>query len=191
VDDEVVDALRDASSATRRLVDIVDDLHLLARLDDDDDGRLGPLHLASIVETAMSHVAARARARNVVLTSGVPSNLSVRGDASLLGRGLVALLDALVRGAPSSPSPMVLAISATTNSTESASSTVDVVLGLRADGLGDDAPTPSSELPGAGLGVLLAVRAVRACGGAIVLEPGAFVPRVSVRLPVRGDDDVG
>ncbi|HEX7939332.1 MAG TPA: ATP-binding protein [Gemmatimonadaceae bacterium] len=87
--------------AARRLTRIVDDLFLLARAD---SGHLVPrrvdLHLDEVVQDAVRGVRQVADARGVRVTLDAAIEAPFSGDADLLGRVLLNLLDNAIRHSP-------------------------------------------------------------------------------------------
>ncbi|AKV00980.1 Sensor protein [Labilithrix luteola] len=182
---EVAEAIRDAGSATKRLVEIVEDLATLARLHDASNVRDNRMFLAPVVSAAIGACQARAQTRNVVLSSDVPASLETTGDASLFSRALAALLDATVRGAR--PSAKIVT---SARERDADGRWLEMVIAVADEDPRDDAHEGGegsvADLPGSGLGTLLATRIVDVHGGSVTVVSGNMVPRITVRVPARG-----
>lgn len=178
---EVAEAIRDAGSATKRLVEIVEDLATLARLHDESNVRENRMFLAPLVSAAIAACQGRAQTRSVVLSSDVPLTLESTGDASLCSRALAALLDATVRAAR----PGSTIVTSASDVDVDGKRWLEITLGLANDTDEGETAGSVSDLPGSGLGTLLATRIFEAHGGAVSVVSGNLVPRITVRVPAR------
>ena len=90
--------IQDAAS---RLTRVVEDLFLLARADAGHQVvRAEPLYLEDVVQDAVRAMSTVARGRNVAITVTESAELPLSGDADLLGRLVLNLLDNAVRYSP-------------------------------------------------------------------------------------------
>jgi signal transduction histidine kinase len=176
---DALDAIRDASTATSRLVAIVDDLHSLARLDRAGLVSHGPTDIAALVRSVAGAAAIRLIARGLTFVSTVPASAIVEGDADLLAQSLHAIVDACARGAPAGTSlEIVVRMSA-----DDAPAEVEIEVGQV--GTAPAGPETSSldALSSAGIRVYVALQIVRAHGGSLKVIPTATMPRALMRLP--------
>lgn len=179
---DVAEAIRDAGSATKRLVEIVEDLATLARLHDEANVRENRMFLAPLVNAAIASCQGRAQTRSVVLSSDVPPALESTGDASLCSRALAALLDATVRAAR----PASTIVTSASEKDIDGKRWLEITIGLANDTEATDEIVGGvSDLPGSGLGTLLATRIIEAHGGAVSVVSGNLVPRITVRVTAR------
>jgi heavy metal sensor kinase len=95
---EAIAVMQDAS---RRLTRIVDDLFLLARADSGHQlVRVAPLYLEEVVDDATRAVRPLADRRGVRIDVNQPDESPFRGDADLLGRLVLNLLDNAIKHSP-------------------------------------------------------------------------------------------
>ncbi len=182
--EEAVDAVRDASTAASRLMSIVDDLALLARLETDDALRDEALDLTTIIGNVTATASARLAARDITVSSTAPVALQMNGDAELLTRSLDALIDASARGVP--PGTCIELAARVTNAEQATGATIEVIeieIGQR----GTVAAGPETDALDAfgtgGLGPYLAQEAALLHGGSLVVIPTSTMPRALLRLP--------
>ncbi|HVX39358.1 MAG TPA: ATP-binding protein [Gemmatimonadaceae bacterium] len=179
--------------AARRLTRIVDDLFLLARADSGSvAARREPLYLEELVYDATRSVRPLADSRNVRVELGEVIEAPFAGDADLLGRLLLNLLDNAIKH---SPAGGVVAVDMARRNGAYAISVVDAGPGVPAEDReriferfvrleptrDPDSPRPS----GAGLGLAISRRIAEAHGGALALvdsRPGRTEFRIT--LPV-------
>ena len=180
--------------AALRLTRIVDDLFLLARAD---AGHLvvqqRPVYLEDVVDGAARSVRQLADARGVRVQLGNLVEAPLRGDADLLGRIVLNLLDNAIKHAP--PGETV-AIGMERRNDDVAVSVVDAGPGIPADARGRlferffraEASRPRHEdgaSGGAGLGLAIARRIAEAHGGRLELissRPGHTEFRLTLPL---------
>jgi len=200
------DLTADLLTDVERLSRLVDDLLVLARLDEEVALRRGPVDLAAVVEEVVGRYAG---ARVPVTVVGAGQGAHVDGDVDVLQRVLGNLIDNAVRHASTSvtaelstsDADAVLTVSDDgpgvpaaerervfdrfTRLDAARSRLVDGGAGGRADG-GADGGTG-----GAGLGLAIVRQAVRRHGGTVTLDDVRSTDprglRVVVRLPARRD----
>jgi heavy metal sensor kinase len=186
-----IEIMQDAS---RRLTRIVDDLFLLARAD---AGHLvvqqRPVFLEDVVDGAARSVRQLADARGVRVQLGNLVEAPLRGDADLLGRIVLNLLDNAIKHAP--PGETV-AIGMERRNDAVAVSVVDAGPGIPVEAMGRlferffraEASRPRHEdgaSGGAGLGLAIARRIAEAHGGRLELitsRPGHTEFRLTLPL---------
>jgi signal transduction histidine kinase len=99
--EEVIEALMDATEATRRLQQMVDDLLTVARLDEAQfPVRFESVHLGALVHALLGEHEQKAKLRGVSISSN-DADAIVRADPMLLKRVIENLLDNSLRHAPS------------------------------------------------------------------------------------------
>jgi heavy metal sensor kinase len=104
-EDEYRDAIAVIQDASRRLTRIVDDLFLLARADSGHQVvRVAPLYLEEVVDDATRAVRPLAERRGVRIDINQLEESPLRGDADLLGRLVLNLLDNAIKHSPSDSS---------------------------------------------------------------------------------------
>lgn len=181
--EEALDAVRDATSAADRLLTLVDDLDVLARLGEGGVASGGTAAIVPLVISVVSGASTRLARRGVTVEVKDPYTgrpLETTGDGRILARSLTALVDYTSRGAPIGACVEVRVAEAV-----SASGGREVEIGIALRGTVEAAP---SELgfdrhERTNLGVYVARRVVEAHRGSIELVPTASLPRVVVRLP--------
>lgn len=194
---EYREALETVRASSLRLTRIVDDLFLLARAD---AGQLplrrAPLYLEEVVHEAARGVQRLAAQRGVRVVVPALAQAPLRGDAEMLGRVLLNLLDNALKHAPPGTAVAVAMDEAAggrcaVTVTDEGPGIPDAVQprifdrfvrGDRARSAGDGDPG------GAGLGLAIARRIVELHGGTLELVrsvPGQTVFRVT--LPVEAD----
>ncbi len=182
--------------ASRRLTRIVDDLFLLAR---SDAGHLvvhrAPLYLEDIVDDAARSVRPLADRRRVTVSTGPMIESAMHGDADLLGRLLLNLLDNAIKH---SPEHGTVTVEMARRDDWAIVTVVDEGLGIPTDARErvferfyrvDSARTrqETSHSSGAGLGLAIARRIAEAHGGRLDLgESGPGRTVFQVTLPVDG-----
>jgi len=179
--EDAVDAVRDASTAASRLMTIVDDLALLARLESEDAGHDGAVELAAIIGSVTATASARLAARSITVSTAAPGALPATGDGELLKRALDALIDASARGAP--PGTCIELVARVTSGERGSGATIEIEIGQR----GTVAAGPETDALDAfgtgGLGLYLAQEAAQLHGGSLVVIPTSTMPRALLRLP--------
>ena len=178
--------------AARRLTRIVDDLFLLARAD---AGHLvaqqNAIYLEDVVDGAVRSVRHLADARGVRVQLGNLVEAPLRGDADLLGRIVLNLLDNAIKHAPSGGTVTVLMERRNSDVTVSV---VDTGPGIPAEAVGrlferffraeaSRLRTDDGASGGAGLGLAIARRIAEAHGGRLDLvtsRPGHTEFRLTV-----------
>ncbi len=180
--------------AARRLTRIVDDLFLLAR---SDAGHLvvhrSTIHLEDVVDDTTRAMRPLAERRHVQMELRAVVEAPVEGDADLLGRLLLNLLDNASKHSPAGGTVSV--------SMERMAGSVDVCVADEGPGIPPDAREriferffrvdaartreETSHTSGAGLGLAIARRIAEAHGGRLELQesrPGRTVFRLSMPL---------
>jgi signal transduction histidine kinase len=175
---DILDAVHDAGAATGRMMTIVDDLDTLAHLEAGEAVAREPVDIVAIVASGE-----RFAARRVEVSSEAAGHVDMVGDAGLLSRSLEALVDACARGATSGACVELKARVVPRAEAQGGRELIEIAVGLR--GVGADAPPVASlaALSSGGLGVYLALRAIEAHGGSVLVVPTESVPRVIARLP--------
>ena len=188
--DEYRDSMSVVQDAAQRLTRIVDDIFLLARAD---AGHLvmsvAPVHLEELVHDIVRAVRPIAERRSIRLEIGDVVEAPTRGDADLIGRVLLNLLDNAIKH--SEPGGVVEVRMSTAGATHSIS-VIDQGAGVpaemqeriferffRADSARSRAE--SSATSGAGLGLAIARRIAELHGGTLTLV-GSRPGRTEFRL---------
>jgi heavy metal sensor kinase len=188
-----VTIMRDAA---RRLTRIVDDLFLLARADSGHPvARLESLYLEEVVHDAARSVRQVAEQRRVRVELRDVVEAPLKGDADLLGRLLLNLLDNAIKHAPEGGS-VELGLTR-----ENGTYRIDVVddgPGIPRDAQGkvferffraesESTPSANGATSGAGLGLAIARRIAEIHGGQLdLVESRPGHTRFRVSLPVAG-----
>lgn len=178
--EDVLDAVADATAASNRLATIIDDLDTLARLGKEGIAASDPIAITSLVASVASAASERLARRGMTVVAVASRSVFTRGDVGLLDRSLSALIDATTRGAPSGACVEV------TVRERSPAESLPLEIGIALQGVvaDDDATAGSLDaLESAGLGVYVALRAVEAHGGTLEVIPTSSLPRIVVRLP--------
>lgn len=178
-EDEYRASLTVIRDAARRLTRIVDDLFALARVDSDNVAmRRERLYVEELVDDALRMVRPLADARAVRLDLRAATEAPVDGDADLLGRLLVNLLDNAIKHSPEGD---VVAVEMRRRGAG-----VDVVVVDHGQGIPESdrervfqrfvrlesdgaSGSEQTERTGAGLGLAIARRIAEAHGGSLVL----------------------
>lgn len=179
--EDILDAVRDATTATTRILGILEDLDTLSRLETADASGYGVIELSEVIARVAVATNARTEPRGVDVVSLATAPIHARGDDKLLARALEALVDVCVRAVPSAGS---VEVDARVVEAESEARWVEISIGLRGT-VATDGHTASIEaLSSGGLGVYLALRVVEEHGGSLLVHPTTTVPRTTVRLPL-------
>jgi len=184
---DVLEAVRDASTATERLLVIVEDLELLVKLE-----RGGPIgrervELGGLLGRVSSSAGARLGDRGLTLACTAPFALETTGDAHLLTRSIEALIEGCVRGAPSGACLELEARAVAASVVDGVAVDAHVLIEVGLAGAVIDSAPPSAvnldALANGGLGVYLAMKVAEAHGGSLLVRPTATVPRLRLTLP--------
>ena len=207
---ELRDALDVVRTESRRLGRIVDDLFLLARADAGQlPVRMAPIYLEEVLETSARAARALAAARGVALDAPPADEAPFTGDAHLLGRLVLNLLDNAVKYTPAGGHVWLRLTRQPATPAGPAAYTIaveDTGCGVGEDARarlferffrGDAARTRAKQAPGdedapadgraggAGLGLAIAQWIAEAHGGTVTLAAtGPHGSRFEVRLPV-------
>jgi heavy metal sensor kinase len=190
-EDEYRASMTIVRDAARRLTRIVDDLFVLARSDTEHvEARRAPLHLEELVHDAARAVRPLAEARNVRVDMGDMIEAPLRGDADLLGRLLLNLLDNAIKH---SPDAGVVTIAMSRSRDRFDVTVADEGPGIpsadrdrifeRLVRLDTGEPANNDSATGAGLGLAIARRIAEAHGGSVVVadsRKGCTVFRLSL-----------
>ena len=171
---DALDAIRDALTASTRLILIVDDLDLLGRLDGATVAR-SAVDIGAIVGQVSAAVIGPLGARGISLASLAPSGIVVKGDAPLIRRSIESLVDVSARGSASGSCVEV--------EVRRVAGHVEIEVGVRGVPVSGAPEVSIDSLATAGLGGYLAFRVAEAHGGTMHVLPTAAFPRVVVRLP--------
>lgn len=178
---DVVEAVRDATTATTRILGILEDLDALSRLEAGDASEHGVIELSAVLGRVAAAINARLEPRGVDVVSLSTVPVHARGDGKLVERALEALVEVCVRGVPSKGS---VEIDARVVDGEGEPRWVEISFGLRGT-VATDGQTASIEaLSSGGIAVYLAMRVVEEHGGSLVVHPTTTVPRTTLRLPL-------
>jgi len=175
---DALDAVRDATIASTRLVAIVDDLQLLARLSEPGAVIAVPVVVGELLAMAVGRTEPRlATRRNTVAIVEAPAaDLQTVGDVELLLRALTALVEITARASRQGAC------------IEVATSVVDgachVAIGTRGDEPSDE---PLDPLSASGLTVFVAARIAEVSGGSLQTLATSGAPRMVLRLPPPGE----
>lgn len=174
--ENLLDAVHDASTATTRLMAIVDDLQLLAGVGDDVRSA-APVLIGDVVEQAAVSATSRLAAKQIAVTAlpipAAAAKASVRGDVALLSHAVLAVVDAVGRGAPRA-SAIDLSLDVASGSG------VEIFAIVRGDARSDE---PADPLSVSGISVFVASRIAAAHGGELRAFAGATVPSIAMVLP--------
>jgi heavy metal sensor kinase len=190
------DALAVVRDAAQRLDRVVDDLFLLARADAEPGGAARePLYLEEVVHDTVRAVQPLGARRGVRVQVAALAPAVVLGDADLVGRVLLNLLDNAVKHAPEGSAVTVTMSCAGRTATVAVHDTGPGIPVEARERIFErfwrvDAARGSGALPGAGLGLAIARRIAEVHGGELVLvdgRPGATT--FALRLPTMADGD--
>jgi signal transduction histidine kinase len=178
--EEALDAVRDATAASDRLMTIVEDLDVLAGLSADGLSSGDPVSIVPLLDSVIAATTTRFVRRGITVESTTDGPLEIHGDARLLGRSLAALVASTARGAPSRACVEVKVAQVATGSGGRA---IEIGVALR-DVVDAGASAPAIDgLASAGLGVYVALRVIEAHGGSVAVIPTTTLPRIVVQLP--------
>jgi signal transduction histidine kinase len=180
--DDVLDAVRDASTATSRILLILEDLDTLSRIESGDPLVRGAIDIGATVERVAVTAAARVGSRGLtVVALPATTPLHAPGDGRLVQRAIEALVDVCARGAP--PGGCV-EVGARVVDTDGEDPVVELSIGLRGAITKPGQVGSIEALASGGVGVYLALRVVEAHGGSLVVHMTTTVPTTILRLPL-------
>jgi two-component system OmpR family sensor kinase len=175
--EDALDAVRDAATASARLLTIVDDLEALATLEAGTATLTARTDLSTIVGALTASAGARLEVRGLTLVSSAPATMQMHGDARLLARALEALVDVAARGVPSGASIELVA------RIDPPADAVEIEVGV-AGTLANGEPLEGLDVVASGgLGIYIALHVANAHRGSLQIVPTATVPRFLVRVP--------
>ena len=179
--EEIIDAVRDASTATTRILTILEDLDMLARLESGAELPRGVVDVGATLErvAAATHAQLLPSGVAVVVLRAPP--MHVPGDVRLVERALEALVDVCGRAGPLAS---CVEIDAHVVDVESDSGAVEITIGLRGTVAIEGRLASIDALGNGGIDVYLALRAIEEHGGSLVVRRTQTVPQTIVRLPL-------
>jgi len=171
------EALRRILAGTDRMATAIDTLLAAARRDA--SGAPGSCDPVEAVDTALAATGSSAKARGVRLVLHAPSHAMRAGaDKDLVTQALHPLLDNAIRHAAAT-----VVVAVTERDGEAILAVADDGQGLDPDRASDVFEPGASWSGGAGLGLPLARRLARSCGGDVEAQPRGNGGRFELRLP--------
>jgi signal transduction histidine kinase len=179
--EESVEAVRDATTATTRILHILEDMDALSRLEAGGPIALGVVDVTSVLTRIAAGANARAVPRGLTVASLTSAPIHAPGDTRLIERALEALVDVCMRAA--TPASCV-ELDARVVDVEDGKGAVEIEIGLRGTAPDGGRVGSIEALASGGLGVYLSLRVAEEHGGTLVVHPTATVPRTILRLPL-------
>lgn len=180
---DAVDAVRDASVATARLLRIVDDLDMLVQLEAGRALAREALDIRTMVGEVGGSAESRLAPRGIAVALVVTTDATVSGDARLVKRAIESLVDATARVAFARSSIEIEARAKAGAGAGAGAIELEVGLaGAVANGT-DDASL--DELSSGGLSLYLALAVATAHGGSLRIVRTQAAPRLVMQLPAE------
>jgi signal transduction histidine kinase len=180
--EDVLDAVRDASTATSRILLILEDLATLSRLESGDPLAHGAVDIGATIERVAVAANARLQVRGLsVVALPATAPLHAPGEGRLVERAIEALVDVCARGAPAGG---CVEVGARVVDTDGDAPFVELSIGLRGALIEPGQVGSIEALASGGVGVYLALRVVEVHGGSLVVHMTTTVPTTILRLPL-------
>jgi K+-sensing histidine kinase KdpD len=181
--EEALEAVRDATTATSRILRILEDLATLSRLESGDALALGVIDVTALLGRVAAGAGASLAARGITVVSLATTPLHAPGDVSLVDRAIEALVDVCARGAPPAACVEVDA-RVVGGGAGSEAAALEVSIGLRGAIPRAGQVGSIESLASGGIGVYLALRVVEVHGGSLVVHMTSTVPTTVLTLPL-------
>ena len=182
--EDLVEAVRDASTATTRMVGILEDLGVLARIESGDLVEGGVVDVAATLGHVASAMNARLSPRGVSVVALAAAPAQVPGDAGMIARAIEALVEVCARAAPRSG---CVELGARAVELATGHGAIEISIGL-SDAVAIDTTggggASIDALASGGIGAFLALRVAEAHRGSLIVERTTNVPRTILRLPL-------
>jgi K+-sensing histidine kinase KdpD len=179
--EDALDAVRDASTATGRILVIIEDLDILSRLESGEPIVRGFVDVGATLRRVAAKTNAYLEPRGVTVESVAAAPVHAPGDSRLIERAIEAFVDVCARGAQSGA---CVEVDARVVDLDTENAAVEISIGLRGTSAIDARKLSIEALASGGVGVYLSLRVVEEHGGSLVVEPTETVPRTVLRLPL-------
>lgn len=177
----VMDAVRDASTATTRILTILADLEMLSHIESGAQLSRGVVDVGASIGRIASAAHARFASHGVAVMALTPTPLYVPADARLVERAIEVLVEFCARATPPTG---CIQLDARIVDADTDAGAVEITIGRRGAVAIKGRETSIEALASGGIGVYLALRVFEMHGGSLVVPMTTTGPQTIVRLPL-------
>ena len=179
--EEIMDAVHDASTATTRILTILEDLAMLSQVESGARLSRGVVDVGTSIGRIASAAHARFAPRGVTVMALTRAPLLVPADARLVERAIEVLVEVC---ACATPPAGCIELDARIVDVDTGARAVEITIGRRGVVALEGREAAIEALASGGIGVYLALRVFEVHGGSLVVPMTTTVPQTIARLPL-------